>query len=179
MSGNTDNTSKDLGAVFDEHVRHEFEDHNVEATMKTMVKEPYVHHVPTLTGGIGYDGVYDFYKNHFVGKMPPDTTISRISRTVGKDRVVDELIVSFTHNMEIDFILPGIPPTGKPVQIPTVVVMKFDGDKIAHEHIYWDQASVLAQIGLIDTKSLPITGVEQTRRLLEVSHEDIETGKQD
>jgi carboxymethylenebutenolidase len=93
MSGNTDNTAKDLGAVFDEHVRHEFEDHDVEATMKTMVKEPYVHHVPTLTGGIGYDGVYDFYKNHFVGKMPADTTISRISQTVGKDRVVDELIV--------------------------------------------------------------------------------------
>ena len=90
-----------------------------------------------------------------------------------KDRVVDELIVSFTHDMEIDFILPGIPPTGKHVEIPTVVVMKFDGDKIAHEHIYWDQASVLAQIGLIDTKSLPITSIEQTRRLLEVSNKNI------
>ena len=172
------NDSKDLGAIFDEHVRHEFEDHDVEATMKTMVKEPYVHHVPTLTGGIGYDGVYNFYKNHFIGKTPTDTNITRISRTVDKDRVVDELIVSFTHNMEIDFILPGIPPTGKYVKIPTVVVMKFDGDKIAHEHIYWDQASVLAQIGLIDTKSLPITSVEQTQRLLELSNKNIGTGKQ-
>src|SRR5919109_5387983 len=174
------NGSKDLGAVFDEHVRHKFEDHDVEATMKTMVKEPYVHHVPTLTGGIGYNGVYNFYKNHFVGKTPADTNITRISRTVDKDRVVDELIVSFTHNIEIDFILPGIPPTGKHVEIPTVVVMKFDGDKkIEHEHIYWDQASVLAQIGLIDTKNLPITGVEQTQRLLEVSNKNknIETGK--
>src|SRR5919198_5259164 len=95
-----------------------------------------------------------------------------------KDRVVDELIVSFTHNMEIDFILPGIPPTGKHVEIPTVVVMKFHGDKIAHEHIYWDQASVLAQIGLIDTKILPITGIKQTQRLLEVSKKKIEAGKQ-
>jgi carboxymethylenebutenolidase len=103
-----------------------------------MVKEPYVHHVPTLTGGVGYNGVYNFYKNHFIGKTPSDTNITRMSRTVGKDRVVDELIVSFTHNMEIDFILPGIPPTGKHVKIPTVVVMKFDGSKIAHEHIYWD-----------------------------------------
>jgi carboxymethylenebutenolidase len=125
-SGN--NSSKDLGAVFDEHVRHEFEDHDVEATMKTMVKEPYVHHVPTLTGGVGYNGVYNFYKNHFIGKTPIDTNITRISRTVGKDRVVDELIVSFTHNMEIDFILPGIPPTGKHVKIPFVVIMKFDGN---------------------------------------------------
>ena len=106
--------------------------------MKTMVKGPYVHHVPTLTGGVGYNGVYNFYKNHFIGKTPSDTNITRMSRTVGKDRVVDELIVSFTHNMEIDFILPGIPPTGKHVKIPTVVVMKFDGSKIAHEHIYWD-----------------------------------------
>lgn len=169
MNDNTDkNGSRDLGAVFDEHVRHEFEDHNVEATMKTMVKEPYVHHVPTLTGGVGYNGVYNFYKNHFVGKTPTDTNITRISRTVSKDQVVDELIVSFTHDIETDFILPGIPPTGKHVQVPTVVVMKFDGDKIAHEHIYWDQATVLAQIGLLDTKSLPVTGIEQTQRLLEV-----------
>ena len=106
-----------------------------------MVKEPYVHHVPTLTGGIGHDGVYNFYKNDFVGKMPTDTNIVRISRTVSKDQVVDELIISFTHNREIKVILPGIPPTGKHVEIPLVAIIKFDGDKIAHEHIYWDQAS--------------------------------------
>jgi carboxymethylenebutenolidase len=88
---------------------------------------------------------------------------------VSKDRVVDELIVSFTHNMEIDFILPGISPTGKYVKIPAVVVIKFDGSKIAHEHIYWDQASVLARIGLIGTKNLPVTDIEQTQRL-EVSN---------
>jgi hypothetical protein len=105
----SNNSSKDLGTVFDEHVRHEFEDHDVEATMKTMVREPYVHQVPTLTGGVGYNGVYNFYKNHFIGKTPSDTNITHISRTVGKDQVVDELIVSFTHNMEVDFILPGIP----------------------------------------------------------------------
>jgi carboxymethylenebutenolidase len=159
----------DLGAMFDKHVKCEFEDHDVDATMKTMVKEPYVHHVPTLTGGIGYEGVYNFYKNDFVGKMPDDTKIVRVSRTVGKDQVVDELIISFTHNREIKIMLPGIPPTGKYVELPLVVVMKFDGDKIAHEHIYWDQASLLAQIGLIDLKSLPVYGIEQTRKLLEVS----------
>jgi hypothetical protein len=69
----SNNSSKDLGTVFDEHVRHEFEDHDVEATMKTMVREPYVHQVPTLTGGVGYNGVYNFYKNHFIGKTPSDT----------------------------------------------------------------------------------------------------------
>ena len=160
----------DIGATFDKHIKCEFEDHDVDATMKTMVKEPYVHHVPTLTGGIGYDGVYNFYKNDFVGKMPADTKIVRISRTVGKDQVVDELILSFTHDREIKIMLPGIAPTGKHVELPHVVVMKFDGDnKIAHEHIYWDQASLLAQIGLLDSKSLPVYGIEQTRKLLELS----------
>jgi carboxymethylenebutenolidase len=160
----------DMGAIFDKHIKCEFEDHDVDATMKTMVKEPYVHHVPTLTGGIGYDGVYNFYKNDFVGKIPADTKIVRVSRTVGKYQVVDEIILSFTHDREIKIMLPGIPPTGKHVELPHVVVMKFDGDnKIAHEHIYWDQASLLAQIGLLDSKSLPVYGIEQTRKLLELS----------
>jgi carboxymethylenebutenolidase len=176
MNDNSDINSKDIGAVFDEHIKCEFVDKDVDATMKTMVKEPYVHHVPVLTGGIGYDGVYNFYKNHFVGKAPTDTNIVRISRTVSKDQVVDELIMSFTHDIEMDYILPGIQPTGRYVEIPIVVIMKFDGNKIAHEHVYWDQASVLAQIGLIDTKSLPIIGIEQAKKLLEISQKNIQSG---
>jgi carboxymethylenebutenolidase len=120
-----------LGAIFDKHLKCEFEEHDVDATMKTMVKEPYVHHIPTLTGGIGYVGVYNFYKSDFVGKMPDDTKVLCESRTVGKDQVVDELILSFTHDREIKFMLPGIPPTGKYVELPHIVVMKFNGNKIA------------------------------------------------
>jgi carboxymethylenebutenolidase len=157
-----------LGAVFDKHIRCEFQDHNVDATMKTMVREPYVHHVPVMTGGVGYDEVYDFYKNHFVDKMPDDTIVEHISRTVGKNQVVDELILKFTHNKEIDFALPGIPPTGKYVELPHVVVMNFKGNKIAHEHIYWDQASLLAQIGLLDANNLPVKGIEQSTKLQEL-----------
>lgn len=115
------------GAVFDAHVRHEFVDHDVAATMKTMAAEPYVHNVPTLTGGYGRAGVVDFYTHHFVGKMPADTRIERISRTVGSDQVVDELIMYFTHDCPIDYMLPGIPPTGRKVVLPHVVVMKFKG----------------------------------------------------
>jgi carboxymethylenebutenolidase len=160
-----------LGAVFDQHIKHEFEDHDVDATMETMTKEPYVHHVPVMTGGIGYDGVYNFYRNHFIGKMPNDIKIVRISRTVGKDQVVDELILSFTHDREIDFILPGVPPTGRYVEVACVVVMNFKDDKISHEHIYWDQASLLVQIGLLDPKLLPVTGQEQAKKLLELSQQ--------
>jgi carboxymethylenebutenolidase len=157
-----------LGAVFDKHIKCEFQDHDVDATMKTMVREPYVHHVPMMTGGIGYNSVYNFYKNHFVGKMPEDTKIQRISRTVGKDQVVDELILKFTHSREIDYLIPRLPPTGKYVELPHVVVMKFKGNKIAHEHIYWDQASLLAQIGLLDANALPVKGIEQSRKLQEL-----------
>ena len=112
----------------------------------------------------------NFYRNHFVGKMPDDTKIERISRTVGKDQVVDEIILKFTHTREIEYMIPGIAPTGKYVEIPHVAVMKFVGNKIAHEHIYWDQASVLVQIGALDTNTnnLPAKGIEQSRKLQEL-----------
>jgi hypothetical protein len=119
-----------LGAVFDQHIKHEFQDHDVDVTIETMTKELYVHHVPMMTGGIGYAGVYNFYKNHFIGKMPDDTKIVRISRTVGKDQVVDELVLSFTHDREIDFILPGVPPTGRHIELPHVVIMNFRDEKL-------------------------------------------------
>jgi carboxymethylenebutenolidase len=158
-----------LGSIFDKHVESEFVYKDISATMKTMVEEPTVHHVPVLTGGVGYQNVYNFYKSDFIGHMPPDTKIIRISRTVGKDQVVDELILTFTHDREIRSMLPDIPPTGKYVELPHVVVMKFRGNKIVHEHIYWDQASLLAQIGKLDTSHLPIMGIEQSRRLQDIS----------
>ena len=167
------NVSK-LSEVFDEHIRCKFEKHDVEAVMKTMVKEPYVHHVPALTGGIGYLGVYNFYKDEFVNKMPEDIKFIRISRTVGRDQIVDELILRFTHDREIDPMLPRIPPTGKYVELPLVVIMKFKRGKIEHEHIYWDQASLLVQVGLLDPQHLPASGIEQSRMLLEI-HRGIRT----
>lgn len=163
------NQSKNHTGVFDTHIKYEFEEKDVDKTMKTMTKDPYVQHIPILTGGVGYEGVRDFYSNYFVGKMPKDTKFVLISRTVSKDQVVDELIVSFTHDIEIPAMLPGIPPTGKYIELPHVVVMKFKGNKIAHEHIYWDQASLLAQIGLLDKKELPIVGIEQSKRLQELA----------
>jgi carboxymethylenebutenolidase len=164
-----DNESNDLGDIFDRHLEFEFDKEDVDATMTTMTEDPYVHHVPTLTGGRDYAGVYNFYKNHFIGKMPKDFKVTNISRTVGKDQVVDELIISFTHDMEVEYMLPGVAPTGRYVEIPHVVVMKFKNNKISHEHIYWDQASVLVQIGLLKPEKIPITGIEQTRKLVELS----------
>jgi len=164
-----DKAQEKLGDIFDKHIEFEFDKEDVDATMTTMTEDPYVHHIPTLAGGVGYNGVYNFYTNHFVGKMPKDWKITNVSRTVGKDQVVDELIISFTHDREIDYLLPGIAPTGKYVEIPHVVIMKFKNNKISHEHIYWDQASVLVQIGLLNPEGLLVTGIQQTNKLAELS----------
>jgi len=164
-----DKAQEKLADIFDKHIEFEFDKEDVDATMTTMTEDPYVHHVPTLAGGVGYNGVYNFYTNHFVGKMPKDWKITNVSRTLGKDQVVDELIISFTHDREIDYLLPGIAPTGKYVEIPHVVIMKFKNNKISHEHIYWDQASVMVQIGLLNPEGLPVTGVQQTNKFAELS----------
>ena len=90
-----------------------------------------------------------------------------LSRTVGATQIVDELLFCFTHTTEIDWMLPGVPPTGKYVEIPLVAIVKFRGDKLYHEHIYWDQASVLVQVGLLDPQGLPVAGAETARKLLD------------
>ena len=133
--------------------------------MATMVKAPYVNHVPTLTGGVGHDQLKRFYKYHFIGGNPPDTALTPMSRTVGADQIVDEMIFSFTHTSEIDWMLPGIAPTGRRVEVPLVAIVRFRDGKVAHEHIYWDQASVLVQIGKLEPTGLPVAGVETARKL--------------
>jgi len=159
----------DLGALFDGHIAREFADFDVDATMETMVPEPYVHCVPIMTGGFGGQEVRQFYSEHFTNQIPKDATVTPISRTVGQDQVVDELIVSFTHNTQWDYLLPGIPPTGRRVELPHVVVMKFENGKVAHEHVWWDQASLLVQVGLLDPGKLPVAGVEQARKLVRIA----------
>jgi carboxymethylenebutenolidase len=160
----------DFEAVFDEHLRAEFQAHDAAATMETMSASPHLYHLPTMAGGNGRDEIFEFYRDHFVTKWPKDTAATQVSRTVGKDQLVDELVMHFTHDVEMDFMLPGVAPTGKRVSLPVVVLVKFDGGKVAHEHIYWDQACLLEQIGLLDRSNLPITGVEQAVNLLDQSY---------
>ena len=156
-----------LAEVWEDHVTTEFGTKNVDDTMKTMVADPYVNHVPTMTGGVGHDQLKRFYKYHFIPSNPEDTKIIPLSRTIGADRIVDEMIFSFTHTREIDWMLPGLAPTGKPVEIPLVAVIHFRGDKLKSEHIYWDQASVLAQIGVIDVKGLPVAGSATAKKMID------------
>lgn len=156
-----------LSALWEAHCYHEFATRDVAATMATMVAEPYVNHVPTMTGGVGAKELSRFYKHHFVNANPADTRLIPISRTIGADRVVDEMIFCFTHDREIDWMLPGVKPTGKYVEVPLVAIINFRGDKLYHEHIYWDQASVLVQIGLLDAKLVPAAGIETAKKVVD------------
>ena len=153
-------------ALFEKHVGAEIAG-DLDTTMATMSNTPHLNHVPTMAGGVGPDQVRAFYRDHLVGKFfPPDVKIERVSRTVGEDRVVEELFISFTHTTVIDWLLPDIAPTGKSVEIAVAVIVGFEADKISYEHIYWDQAGVLVQIGLLDPKGLPVTGAESARKVL-------------
>ncbi len=157
----------DLSTLWEKHCEYEFATRDVDATMATMVPSPYVNHIPTMTGGVGYTDLHRFYKNHFIPKTPADTRLVPISRTVGADRLVDEMLFCFTHDIEIDWMLPGVAPTGKYVEVPLVAIVCFRGDKLYNEHIYWDQASVLVQIGLLDASLLPVAGVETADKLVD------------
>jgi carboxymethylenebutenolidase len=165
--GAKDLGAKDLGAMFDAHCAAEFETRDVNATMATMSEDPHITNVPTMTGGKGYESVRHFYDSWFVGHLPKDWSVELVSRTVGETQVVDEVIARFTHDCPMEVFLPGVAPTGKKVTIPLVVVVGFKDGKVAHEHIYWDQASMLVQIGLLDPGGLPVTGAEQAERLLD------------
>ena len=157
----------DLDQLWDMHCFYEFAERDVPKTMATMVDEPYVNHIPTMTGGVGQKMLARFYQHHFVNANPADTKLIPISRTIGADRLVDEMLFCFTHDTEIDWMLPGVAPTGKYVEIPLVAIVCFRGEKLYNEHIYWDQASVLVQIGLLDADQLPVAGVETAKKLLD------------
>jgi carboxymethylenebutenolidase len=158
-----------LNDLWEEHVRDEFATRDTDATLDTMVPDAYVNHIPVMTGGVGREELREFYSRHFIPKMPPDTEIVLVSRTIGTDQLVDEMIFRFTHTIEMDWMLPGLAPTGKRVEVPLVAVIKFRDGKLAHEHIYWDQASVLVQLGLIDPSDLPVAGAETARKVLDSS----------
>lgn len=157
----------DLSTLWDMHCGAEFVTHDADAAIATMASVPYVNHVPTMTGGRGKSELRRFYAEFFIPNNPRDMQLLPITRTVGVDRVVDEMLVCFTHDVEMDVLLPGVPPTGKYVEIPMVAIVQFRGGKVANEHIYWDQASALVQLGVLNPEGLPVGGVEVARKLMD------------
>jgi carboxymethylenebutenolidase len=155
----------DLTRLWEEHTNHEFSTRDTESTLATMVEDAYVNHVPVLTGCAGKAALRAFYSVDFIPRMPPDTKLTPISRTVGEEQLVDEMIFSFTHTQEMPWMLPGIPPTNRYVEVALVAIVRFRDGKIAHEHIYWDQASVLKQTGLLTDSGLPVFGAESAHKV--------------
>jgi carboxymethylenebutenolidase len=159
-------SKQEMVETFQKHVAAELAG-DLDTTMATMSDDPHLNHVPTMAGGVGREGVRDFYANHQVGKFfPPDVAMTELSTTVGDHQIVQEVAISFTHTAAIDWLLPGVAPTGKPVEMVVAVVVGFKDGKVSHEHIYWDQASVLVQIGLLDPTGLPVGGAEVARKVV-------------
>jgi carboxymethylenebutenolidase len=158
-------TEGTLSSAWEQHLASELAAKSADQALATMTADPYVNVVPLMIGARGRDELRDFYANHFLSQVAPDTEMVTVSRTIGQGRVVDEIIAHFTHLIRMDWLLPGIPPTGKRVELPFVVIVQFEGDKVAHEHLYWDQASVLVQVGLLD-RTLPVRGGEIAEQVL-------------
>ena len=152
--------------LWEQHMASEFQSKNAEAAINTMVERPSVNHVPVMTGGVGRKQLTHYYDRYFIPQMPPDTQITPVSRTIGHDRLVDEFVIKFTHTLQMDWLLPGVPPTNKPVEIAIVTVIQFQDGKMASERIYYDQASILVQLGLLNPEKLPVAGVEVARKVL-------------
>src|SRR5207253_3940570 len=167
--GNPADREEFLRNLWEEHMRHEFATRDTEETLATMVDDDYVNHSPVLTGGVGKEALRYFYSKRFIPQMPPDTEVTPVSRTIGTDQLVDEMIFKFTHTVRMDWMLPGVAPTGKRVEIPLVAIVRFRDNKLAHEHIYWDQASVLVQLGVLDPDTLPVADIETARKVVDNS----------
>jgi carboxymethylenebutenolidase len=140
----------ELEHLWAEHLKGEFETKDVEATLATMVDDAYVNHMPVNTGGRGKEALRRFYRDDFIPSWPDDLETTPINRVVGDGQLVDELRSTFTHERPMNWLLPGVPPTGKKIVSDIVVVVQFRGDKLACERIYWDHASVLRQVGLLN-----------------------------
>lgn len=166
MSGTTPDP---IAAIFEAHMQAELAA-DLDTTMETMASTPHLNHVPVRAGGYGYDDVRSFYDQHLVHCFfGEDSEFELISRTTNAERLVDEMIITFTHDRVMDFFLPGVQPTGRRVSLPVVVIVGAAEGKVGYEHIYWDQASLLVQIGLLDPTGLPITGSEQADQLRDPS----------
>ncbi len=156
---------KKLDTVFNAHMEAELAG-DLDKTLATMTSNPHLVNIPTMVGGQGPSAVRTFYAKRLIGQFfPPDVTFETISRTYSEERLIDELIISFTHTTTIDWMLPGVEPTGKRVEVVFVVIVGIEGDKVSYEHIMWDQANVLVQLDLLDPTGLPVTGAGAAAKL--------------
>src|SRR5262245_1765704 len=155
-------------ATWQQHTHAEFVLRDPDAALATMTDTPYVLCIPSGKGGTGRAGVHAFYANEFLPAIPPDFDLDSLSQTFGNDRIVEEFVVRFTHTLDMGWMLPGVPPTGRKAEFVLGGIIQFQAGKIAHEHIHWDQATVLSQLGVLDSP-LAAAGVGSAAQLRKLS----------
>ncbi len=165
-----------LLAIWQQHIYAEFVTKDVEAALATMIEDAHVLLVPVGTGGRGKDAVRTFYATSFIPNIPPDLVATPISQIIGSDYLVEEAVHTFTHTLPMEWMIPGVPPTGRRVEVAVVGIIKFRDGKVAHEHLYWDHASVLVQLGLLDSHTLPVLGAESAQNVLSYSDTKMDAG---
>lgn len=158
-----------LADLWEAHMAAEFQARSADQAVETMTEDAHLIHVPVMTGASGREALRAFYDTVFIPQQAPDTELEPISRTIGANSLADEFLFKFTHTVRMEWMLPGIAPTGRRVEVPTVAIIQFRDGKIASEHIYWDQASVLSQLGRLDETSLPVVGVATARKVRDAS----------
>jgi carboxymethylenebutenolidase len=155
--------------LWDTHLQSEFSAKSTEEALATMTDTPRVNVVALMVGATSREQLAVFYSKHFLNQLPPDIEMIPVSRTVGAERVVDEMVIRFTHTLQMDWVLPGVPPTGRRIEFAMVAIVQFEKGRIAHEHLYWDNATILRQAGLLTDPLLPVCGAESARQVLDPS----------
>ncbi|MFG2947896.1 nuclear transport factor 2 family protein [Streptomyces adustus] len=157
---------EDMVALWEQHTAYEFVVKDADLAVTTMVEDASVMHLPTMSGGFGKDHLRGYYRDVFIPGIPRNTLTETVDRSVGGDFLVEEIIMRMTHDQEVPFLLPGLAPTGRTVEVPLVVIVKFRDGLMESERLYWDQAAVLTQIGLLAAKGLPMADFTEVARFL-------------
>jgi carboxymethylenebutenolidase len=150
--------------TWQQHTYAEFVLKDADAALATMTENPYLLMIATGTACVGRAAVRQYYADHFLPAIPPDLELESLSQTIGSDRLVEEMVVRFTHTIEMDWLLPTLSPTGRRAEFIIAAVIGFQNSKVAHEHLYWDQATLLSQMGVLD-HPLTAAGTGTVRQL--------------
>ena len=139
---------RDLEQAWDAHQQALIQRRDLQAALASLAAEPAVTHIPAMTGATGRQAVERFYAGQFLPYVPDDLRLSRISRTVDRWRLVDETTVSFTHDWELPWLLPGVEPTFRRAEVLAIAVVGFDRTRIRSQRILWDHATLAAQLNI-------------------------------
>jgi carboxymethylenebutenolidase len=139
---------RDLEQVWEAHQRALIQRRDLQAALALLAAEPAITHIPAMTGGTGRQPVERFYADRFLPHLPEDLTLRRISRTVDRWRLVDETTVSFTHDQELPWLLPGVEPTFRRAEVLAIAVVGFDRTRIRSQRVLWDHATLAAQLNI-------------------------------